>query len=103
MSKKLRFNGLRDLQRRAFVESLPTAPIDSRAEPFRPFSKIGLTFAAKVNVPFEVSTIEGVMEGKAGDYLAVGVQGEMYPIDADIMELSYKEVSDDVAKAYLND
>ena len=38
---------------------------------------------------FEVETLEGVMRGKAGDWLMVGLHGEMYPIDAEIFEKTY--------------
>ena len=39
--------------------------------------------------PFEVETLEGKMKGKSGDWLMVGVNGEMYPCDKDIFEKSY--------------
>jgi patatin-like phospholipase/acyl hydrolase len=38
---------------------------------------------------FEVETMEGTLRGKAGDYLMVGVNGEMYPIDKEIFEKTY--------------
>ena len=38
---------------------------------------------------FRVETLEGVVEGKAGDYLIVGVRGEMYPCAKDIFEETY--------------
>lgn len=40
--------------------------------------------------PFEVETMEGRLKGKAGDWLMVGVQGEMYPIDREIFEQTYE-------------
>ena len=39
--------------------------------------------------PFRIETMEGVMEGKAGDYLIIGVRGEMYPCDRTIFEETY--------------
>jgi len=39
--------------------------------------------------PFTVETLEGEMKGKAGDWLMVGVHGEMYPIDNSIFEKTY--------------
>ena len=39
--------------------------------------------------PFRVETLEGIFEGKAGDYLMVGVKGEMYPCAKDIFEETY--------------
>ena len=38
---------------------------------------------------FEVETIEGTMTGKAGDYLMVGVNGELYPCAKEIFEKTY--------------
>ena len=40
--------------------------------------------------PFVVETIEGEMQGKSGDWLMVGVNGEMYPCDNAIFEKTYK-------------
>lgn len=87
----LKFEGLKNPELRAYIESLPETPIDPLAEPFKAYAKTQLTYAAKVSVPFSVRTIEGVMDAKAGDYLAVGAHGEMYPIDAAVFEASYVE------------
>ena len=38
---------------------------------------------------FVVHTMEGRMEGKAGDWLITGIDGEMYPCDADIFSRTY--------------
>lgn len=43
----------------------------------------------QINEPFEVETLEGLMKGKAGDWLVVGVNGEMYPIADDIFKKTY--------------
>lgn len=45
--------------------------------------------AARVPEEFEVETLEGTMRGKAGDYLVIGVAGEMYPVDKEIFEKTY--------------
>jgi hypothetical protein len=42
--------------------------------------------------PFKVETMEGVLEGKAGDYLMIGVRGEMYPCDKEIFDETYDVV-----------
>jgi hypothetical protein len=34
--------------------------------------------------------MEGTMRGKAGDYLIIGVHGEMYPCDKTIFEETYE-------------
>ena len=43
----------------------------------------------RIGQPFKVATLEGVMQGKAGDWLVVGVNGEMYPIDNEIFQKTY--------------
>lgn len=40
----------------------------------------------------EVKTLEGVLKGKAGDYLIEGVRGELYPCDKEIFEETYEAV-----------
>ncbi len=59
---------------------------------FKAFRKTVLTYAIRMLEPFEVETIEGLHSGKAGDWLAIGPAGEMYPIDAAVFESSYEEV-----------
>lgn len=50
--------------------------------------------AVQINEPFTVDTLEGhSKEGKAGDYLMIGVRGEKYPIDKSIFEETYEIVS----------
>lgn len=44
---------------------------------------------------FVVETMEGRMQGKAGDWLITGIDGEMYPCDADIFARTYDVLSDD--------
>ena len=43
----------------------------------------------QINEPFEVETLEGVMKGRPGDWLMVGIHGEMYPISKEIFEKTY--------------
>jgi hypothetical protein len=43
----------------------------------------------QIHEPFQVETMEGTMKGKKGDWLIVGVNGEMYPIDNDIFKKTY--------------
>lgn len=43
----------------------------------------------QINEPFEVETLEGTMQGKSGDWLMLGVSGEMYSCDNDIFQKSY--------------
>ena len=52
--------------------------------------------AVQINFPegFTVKTLEGVMLGKPGDYLIIGVDGKKYPCDKEIFEKTYDIVSD---------
>jgi hypothetical protein len=43
----------------------------------------------QIQEPFEVATMEGTLRGKAGDWLMVGVNGELYPCDREIFEKTY--------------
>jgi len=43
----------------------------------------------QVDEPFTVETMEGLMTGKKGDWLMVGIHGEMYPIDHEIFMKTY--------------
>ena len=44
----------------------------------------------QIDEPFEVETLEGKMQGKKGDWLMIGVNGEMYPCDKDIFSKTYE-------------
>lgn len=44
----------------------------------------------QIDEPFLVETLEGTMKGKKGDWLMVGINGEMYPCDKDIFEKTYE-------------
>ena len=48
----------------------------------------------QLSEPFKVETLEGVMEGKAGDYLMIGLRGEMYPCAREIFEETYEVISE---------
>lgn len=49
--------------------------------------------AIQIHKPFQVKTLEGILRGKAGDYLVEGIKGELYVCDRKIFEKSYDEVS----------
>lgn len=57
---------------------------------FRECIKTAGAEAVRVDEPFLVRTLEGDMQGAAGDYLMRGVAGELYPCDADIFENTYE-------------
>lgn len=48
--------------------------------------------AVRIDQPFEVESMEGVMTGKPGDYLMQGVNGEYYVCDQAIFRKTYKKV-----------
>ena len=51
--------------------------------------------AYQMEKAFKVDTLEGLMKGKAGDYLVTGVDGEQYPVDREIFEKTYDLVQQD--------
>jgi hypothetical protein len=51
--------------------------------------------AKKMDEPFRVNSLEGdYKQGKAGDYLVRGIDGELYICDGDIFERSYDWVEE---------
>lgn len=44
---------------------------------------------AQINEPFMVKTMEGELQGKKGDWLMIGINGEMYPCDNEIFKKTY--------------
>jgi hypothetical protein len=83
------FEGIKDEQRRT---DAAMGLIDVDGNPFRPYKKQPITFAVQMHEPFRVETLEGDMEGKDGDYLAIGIHGEMYPIQREVFEATYTSV-----------
>lgn len=56
----------------------------------KPFRKTTLTYAVQMESDFTVDTLEGRHVGMAGDWLAVGAHGEMYPIDEAVFAETYE-------------
>jgi hypothetical protein len=52
-----------------------------------------LVHAMKVYETFWVQTMEGLMKGDRGDYLIMGVEGELYPCKASVFKKTYEKVS----------
>jgi hypothetical protein len=48
----------------------------------------------QIDEVFEVETLEGVMKGKPGDWLMIGVNGEMYPCAKEIFKKTYDIIAD---------
>lgn len=51
--------------------------------------------AVQIASPMTVETLEGVMQGNAGDWLITGVKGEQYFCKDDIFKMTYEEVMED--------
>lgn len=49
----------------------------------------------QIDEPFKVETMEGVLDAKAGDYLMIGIHGEMYPCDRKIFHETYEILQDE--------
>ncbi len=77
----------RDQDGNHFVGGKPFDPI-LKAGVFR---KTALVHAMQIEEPFSVETLEGnTVDGKADDWLMIGIFGEMYPCDADAFDKSYE-------------
>jgi hypothetical protein len=53
-----------------------------------------IVHALQINDDFEVSTMEGKLRGKPGDYLMFGVNGEKYPCAKEVFEKTYDRIED---------
>ena len=98
----LKLDGRRDPERRAAVERGDWGIVLASREAkkvigedgetfFEPkaYLKNSVTYAVQIPVKFQVDTLEGMHSADAGDYLAIGAAGEMYPIRKDIFESTY--------------
>lgn len=83
------FSGTKEIERRQDAED---GKIEVDGRPFAEYRKIHTTYAVQMDEPFLVETLEGMMAGQAGDYLAIGVYGEMYPIAKDVFDATYDPV-----------
>lgn len=59
---------------------------------FKAYRKTVPTMARQMWEPFKVETLEGVMEGKTGDYLCLDNQNNPYPCAKEVFEASYERV-----------
>lgn len=55
-------------------------------------NKVVLKKYMEVPDEFSCETMEGIVQGKAGDILMVGVDGEIYPVDKSVFEQTYQRV-----------
>ena len=40
-----------------------------------------------------IETLEGVMKANIGDYIIIGVNGEIYPCKPDVFEMTYERTN----------
>jgi len=57
---------------------------------FEEYRKTATIRAVRVRTAFSVKTLEGIMSGQAGDWLAEGIGGERWIIANDIFERTYE-------------
>lgn len=48
----------------------------------------------QIQEDFQIHTLEGVLKGKKGDWLMVGIEGEIYACDNEIFIKTYEIISD---------
>ncbi len=68
--------------------NLTTKKLSGRRE----YRKTATIQAVQIDTEFIVNTMEGTFTGKAGDWLAEGIDGERYIIDDAIFKKTYAEV-----------
>jgi hypothetical protein len=56
------------------------------------YEKTEPTEMVQMDEDFKVDTLEGPMNADAGDYLARGPEGELYPVDEEIQAQTYEEI-----------
>ena len=54
-----------------------------------------IVHATRMQVPFKVETLEGWMEGQAGDWLIEGIEDELYPCKDSVFRATYLEVNNE--------
>jgi hypothetical protein len=77
------------LRRMAAKKITDKTPIEGWEE----YQKTQPVKAVQMDEDFEVATLEGIMQGHKGDYLAEGPEGERWPIKESIFDKTYKKVA----------
>lgn len=57
------------------------------------YKKTAIVAAVKMDCDFVVETLEGTMQGRAGDYLCRGIDGEYWPVAGHIFPRIYEMVT----------
>ena len=74
------------------MEFIKTRKIDNlmtNAKSYRRLPEIRK--AVQINELFQIDSLEGILNGKAGDYIVQGHEGEYYICDQQIFKKTYKE------------
>jgi len=71
------------------VRSVDFIQVDNWMPMYEVREKPIVVHATQLNFPFKVTTMEGELRGKVGDYLVIGVEGEKYLVDKDTFERTY--------------
>lgn len=50
--------------------------------------------AYQTSLRLEIDTLEGTMIANIGDWIVIGIKGEMYPVKPDVFEATYELVED---------
>lgn len=75
------------------IDGDPVDDLSSHSGAIKAIKKPIAIAARRIDEAFTVETTEGVMKGKAGDWLIQGVLGEMYICPADVFEKTYDILS----------
>jgi hypothetical protein len=76
---------------------LKTGVNEAVASTWNTYQKTAPIVAKQIHHAFCIQTKEGKMKGKPGDYLAVGIEGEAWPIDQQIFQKSMKMIASGVS------
>jgi hypothetical protein len=60
---------------------------------WKPYRKKPVIIEAfQTRLAFDIETLEGWMHANVGDWIVMGVKGEVYPVKPDIFEQTYEKV-----------
>jgi hypothetical protein len=97
------WNALKDMafgheeKKRAILKDCDAYEFTIDELPFKKYKKKPVVIKAmKLTYEFTVETLEGKMKGNKGDFLIIGVKGELYPCKPDIFHETYEEVKESV-------
>lgn len=75
------------------VDATKARPYGVLEGTYKRYRKRVPVFAKQIDQPFEVDSLEGTIRGNAGDWLAIGIKGELWIIADHIFKITYEEDS----------